>query len=376
MNTILDEISLGGIVTIRDQLIALQKEGKKIYRLESGDPSFSVAPHISEAITKALKEGYTHYTLGAGIIQLREAICEKLYKDNKIKATPNNVFVTNGAMHALYIVFRALCSSGTQILVPTPTWTETADNVVLADGRPIYYKYDDISTASNKASAIVINSPHNPTGMVISEKDMNNIIDFASRNNMYIISDEAYEHVLYDNAKHISPASFGYDKVISIYSFSKSYAMSGLRLGYIVSPKNELSVNLAKLLRCTVNGINSATQWGGVAALQGPQEYIETMRTEYQKRRDILCNALKDSKSISPIKPQGAFYLWTKINQEQNASLEDNSWNMTKSLIQKGIGSAPGIVFGPGGANHIRFAFSCSTEQIIEASYLLNKILK
>jgi aspartate aminotransferase len=189
---LLDAIKLGGIVTVRDRLIEKQEQGSKVYRLESGDPSFSVPPHIIEAIAKALRDGHTHYTAGAGIKPLRKAIYTKLKEENRIKvAGPQSTLVTNGAMHALYVTFRALCGPGDEVIIPDPTWTETADNVTVAGGVPVHapldvandYRYTAAAIRkkiTDRTRAIVINSPHNPTGMVCSRQEMEEILEVAS----------------------------------------------------------------------------------------------------------------------------------------------------------------------------------------------------
>lgn len=379
---VVDDIKLGGIVTVRDRLIEKQSKGEKVFRLESGDPSFSIPPHVTTAIEKALRDGHTHYTAGAGIKPLREALYRKLAESNGIPvASPESVLVTNGAMHALYIVFRALCVPGDEILVPDPTWTETADNVALAGGVPVRvpiraedgYRYtaDSIAPYVTPATrAIVINSPHNPTGAVCSRADLEGIVRLADAHGIFVVSDEAYEHVIYDGREHVSPGSLGYGRVISIFSMSKSYAMSGLRVGYLAVDDPVLLERMAKLLRCTINGVNSATQYGAIAAIEGPQDATRAMAAEYQKRRDMLFAALADVEFLHPFRPEGAFYLWARIDERwRGRDGQTGGWAMTEHLIDAAsIGSAPGEVFGPGGEGHVRFAFSCSTDQIEEAA--------
>jgi len=384
-----DSIELGGIVTLRDRLIELQGQGRKVFRLESGDPSFDVPPHVIEAIDKALADGHTHYTAGAGIKPFREAIYNKVREANRIPLSgPEQVLVTNGAMHALYVAFRSLCSPGDEVLMPDPTWTETADNVTLSGGVAVRvpldastgyrYRADAIAKCiTPRTRAIVINSPHNPTGGVCTREEIAAIVELASRHGIYVLSDEAYEHVLFDGREHVSPASLGYDRVLSVFSFSKSYAMSGLRLGYVTTTDAALLQRMTKLLRCTINGVNSATQYGGVAALTGPQDATRAMAAEYQRRRDALWQGLQSAKLLHPFKPEGAFYLWARIDDAwPGFDGKRDGWAMTRFLIEEtGVGSAPGEVFGPCGAGHVRFAFSCSTEQVVEGAKLLARAL-
>ncbi|MEI6668176.1 MAG: pyridoxal phosphate-dependent aminotransferase [Acidobacteriota bacterium] len=383
-----DAIELGGIVTVRDRLIEQQARGKKVYRLESGDPSFAVAPHITDALSQALRDGHTHYTAGAGIKPLREALYRKLCDVNHLPLDSfNDVLVTNGAMNALYVAFGALCDPGDEIIMPDPTWTETADNVSLAGGvavraplpAPSYHYTADVIAPliTKRTRAIVINSPHNPTGMVSTPADIEGIVRLAERHGVWVLSDEAYEHVLFDGRTHVSAGALGYPKVISIYSFSKSYAMSGLRVGYVAVHDPLLLERLAKLLRCTINGVNSATQVAAVSAITGPQDVTLQMAAEYQHRRDALWEGLKNAKAIHPVKPEGAFYMWARIDEKwEGFEGKRGGWAMTNYLIDKaGVGSAPGEVFGPSGAGHIRFAFSCSTDQVVAAAKILGELL-
>jgi aspartate aminotransferase len=386
---VVDSIALGGIVTVRDRLLELQARGIKVYRLESGDPSFPVPDHIREAIKRALDEGQTHYTAGTGIKRLREEIYRKLKEANRIPVKdPGHVLVTNGAMNALYVAFGALVHCGDEVVMPDPTWTETADNVTLAGGVPVRvrlnpsrgycYEPEAIENAiTPRTRALVINTPHNPTGTIVDREALIGILKVAERHGLWIISDEAYEHVLFDGREHVSAASLGYDRVLSIFSMSKTYAMSGLRLGYIACNDDLLVERMGKLLRCIINGVNSATQYGAIAALTGPQDATHRMAHEYQIRRDVLWNGVKDLKLLHAFKPQGAFYMWARIDDGWTGdSGRRDGWAMTEYLISKaGIGSAPGEVFGPSGAGHVRFAFSCSTDQVAEAAEVLRQIL-
>lgn len=380
-----DRIELGGIVTIRDSLLEQQRQGRKVFRLESGDPSFAIPPHVAEAFSRALRDGHTHYTPGAGIPELRQALYRKLVVKNRLPLKgPEHVLVTNGAMHGLYVTFRALLDPGDEVLMPDPTWTETADNVVLAGGVPVRVPLDSNmryrpeavkASLSPRSKALVLNSPHNPTGTVATEEEIRGLVALAAERGLWVVSDEAYEDILFDGRAHVSPGSLGYERVVSIFSFSKSYAMSGLRLGYVACTDPLLLERMTKLLRCTINGVNSATQHAGVAAVTGPQDHLAAMVAEYQARRDTLWAAVSQSRLLHPIFPQGAFYLWARIDAawEGYRGARDG-WAMTRFLIDTyGVGSSPGEVFGPGGAGWVRFAFACPTEHVGEAAKILRQ---
>ncbi|MGC8917445.1 MAG: pyridoxal phosphate-dependent aminotransferase [Thermoanaerobaculum sp.] len=380
-----DRIELGGIVTIRDSLLEQQRQGRKVFRLESGDPSFAVPPHVAEAFSRAIRDGHTHYTPGAGIPELRQALYRKLVVKNRLPLEgPEHVLVTNGAMHGLYVTFRALLEPGDEVLMPDPTWTETADNVVLAGGTPVRVPFDatmrydaEVVRASltPRSKALVINSPHNPTGTVATEEEIQGLVALAAERGLWVVSDEAYEDILFDGRAHVSPGSLGYERVVSIFSFSKSYAMSGLRLGYVACTDPLLLERMTKLLRCTINGVNSATQHAGVAAVTGPQDHLAAMVAEYQKRRDTLWEAVSSSRLLHPVKPEGAFYLWAKIDEKWDGyGGKRDGWAMTQFLIDHfGVGSSPGEVFGRQGAGCVRFAFACSSEQVAAAAAILRQ---
>ena len=391
MSHIVDQVSLGAIVQVRDRLLEQQAHGRKVLRLESGDPSFDIPVHVREAMEKALRDGHTHYTASTGIPLLRKAIFQKVITENGL-SVPNDdhVVVTNGGMHGLYILFRALLDTGDEVILPDPMWTEIAENIRLSGGKPIPvvlheergYQYDpsEIEAAiTPRTRAIFLNSPHNPTGAVTSPETLSAIAEIAEKHNLLLVSDEAYEHVVYDGFKHVSIGSLpaAQNRTISVYTMSKTYAMSGLRLGYLAITNAQLLERIKKLVRCTINGVNSVTQHGAAAALNGPQDATHSMAQEYQKRRDILFSALEEAPYMQAFNPGGAFYLWARVQPEwpgYNGMRDD--WSVTNYLIDTaGVGSSPGSAFGAAGDGYIRFAFSCSTEQVEEAARLLPEIL-
>lgn len=387
----LDQISLGKIVQIREQLLEAAARGVKVYRLESGDPSFSIAPYVLQALEGAAEAGKTHYIPNNGIPELRKALAEKVRTKNGISATKaEDIFVTNGAMHALYVVFGALLSPGDEVIVPDPMWTEVVENIRLAGGVPVgvpltmedgyAYTPEAIEAAiTPQTTAIFINTPHNPTGAILPEDRMRAILEIAQQNDLWIVSDEAYEDVIYEPAKHTSIASLAPEyahRIISVYSFSKSHAMPGLRTGYIVTADETLHDRIPKLLRCTINGVNSVAQWAALAAVQGGLEYVHQMRDEYQVRRDILIEALSGIEGVRPFAPKGAFYLWVELDPSVYRRLGVADADELSSLLaEKGIGSAPGSAFGESCADAIRFAYSCSTEMVREGSQAVRRIL-
>lgn len=376
---VVDEVSFGAIVKIRDQLLEMQRTGAHVFRLESGDPSFSVEDHVVRGMEDALESGKTHYTESTGIRELREAIAQDLRERNGIRdASPENVLVTNGGMNALYVSFRSLLGPGDRVIIPDPMWTEIAEIVKLAGGVPVPLSVEEYPDrirdpdGGRGARCIFLNSPHNPTGKVFDPSEIRAIIEFASRHDLYLISDEAYQDVIFDGRRPFSPGS-EYENTISLFSMSKTYAMSGLRIGYLHARDPVLLERMKKMLRVTINGVNSVAQYGALAALQGSQEGVERMRQEYQKRRDLIYHAVKGSEYLEPRYPEGAFYLWCRI-RKYPAGVSDPSGMAEYILRRTGIGSVPGPVFGSAGRDSLRFAFSASTEKVREASDLLKAL--
>jgi len=387
----LDEISLGLIVQIRERLLKAQAAGTKVYRLESGDPNFSVPPHVLEAIGKAGAAGKTHYIPNSGIPELRKALAEKAVRKNGLAGTTDeDIFLTNGAMHALYVAFGALLSPGDEVILPDPMWTEVAENIRLAGGVTVGvplradhdFEYDtaEIEAAiTPRTTAIFLNTPQNPTGAVLSEQTLREIADIAKRHDLWVISDEAYEDVIYEPHKHFSIGSFvpeHAEKTISIFSFSKSYAMSGLRTGYIVTKSPLLHDRIPKLLRCTINGVNSLAQWAALAAVTGDQSQLAQMRAEYLVRRDALISALSTVDGVRPFVPRGAFYVWADLDPAIYARLGvADAAELSDKLAAIGIGSAPGVAFGQTCDDAIRFAYSCATPMVKEGAEALRRAL-
>ena len=387
----LDQLSLGKIVQIRERLLKAQAAGTQVFRLESGDPSFAVAPHVLDAIAKAAAAGKTHYVPNNGIPELRAALADKLMRKNGMRdVRAEDVFLTNGAMHALYATFGSLLSAGDEVIIPDPMWTEVAENIRLAGGVPVGvplradrdFEYDpeDIAAAiTERTTAIFLNTPHNPTGAVLSEATLRRIAAIAEERELWIVSDEAYEDVIYEPNVHHSIAALVpeyADRIVSIYSFSKSYAMSGLRIGYIATSAPSLHDRLPKLLRCTINGVNSLAQWGALEAVRGDQSQLDSMRAEYAVRRNLLLAALTGIDGVRPFVPRGAFYVWAELDPSlyERLGVRDAD-QLSDRLAEQGIGSAPGSAFGDASANAIRFAYSCATPMVRDGALAARAVL-
>jgi aspartate aminotransferase len=269
-------------------------------------------------------------------------------------------------------------------------WTEVAENIRLAGGVPVgvplradrdfEYDPDDIAAAiTERTVAIFLNTPHNPTGAVLSETTLRRIAALAEEHELWIVSDEAYEDVIYEPNVHHSIAALVpeyADRIVSIYSFSKSYAMSGLRIGYIATSAPSLHDRLPKLLRCTINGVNSLAQWGALEAVRGDQSQLASMRAEYAARRDLLLGALTGIDGVRPFVPRGAFYVWAELDPSLYSRLGvRDADQLSDRLAEQGIGSAPGSAFGEASANAIRFAYSCATPMVRDGARAVRAVL-
>ena len=383
MTHILDNIVLGALVLVRDKMLAQQAAGRKVYRLEVGDTSFDVPGHIQQAITAAMQQGKTHYPPSTGLPQLRQAMLKKIHAENQLPIKDEeHVLITIGGMHGLYMTLASLLEPGDEVILPDPMWSEITELIKRPGGVPVpitlraeqgfLYDSADIEAAiTAKTKAIYINSPQNPIGVVFSEETQRRIAALAARHNLWIISDEAYEHVIFDGLKRFSIGSIAEiaDRTITVYTFSKTYAMTGLRLGYLATNNDLIIDRCRKLLRLTTNGVPSITQWGGLAALTGPQDAVKEMMQELEVRRNLFFAGLQTIKAFESFKPGGAFYVWAKISSDwPGYQGQRDSWAMTNYLIdQVGVGTSPGLAFGPSGEGYVRFAFTLDRQTLTEA---------
>ena len=374
MGKYLDHVPFSGIIRIRDMMYSV----KDPYRLDQGDVSFDAPDSVKAAMHRSIDANHTHYLQTTGVPRLVELLAAKLRQANRIPiGSPDEVMVTTGGIHALYIVCQALLEPGDEVIIPDPEWPPCAGNILAAQARPVpcplheplQWRYDLRELESKitaRTRAIYINSPHNPTGGVLTRADVEGIAAMARERKLWLLSDEAYEDVIFDGAEHISPASLAgmYERTISVFTFSKSYAMTGLRLGYVAAQDDKLRERMKKVLFYSASNVTSIVQDGGIGALEGPQDNIEHFRSELQARRDLFYNGIRRHAAgvLSGSPPRGAFYAFLKINPAWNpgaAAVDSISWAMAEHLIAKGrIGCVPGADFGRGGEGYIRFCFA------------------
>ena len=338
--------------------------GEGAINLGLGEPDFDTPEHIKEAAIKALKEGHTHYTPSTGILELREAICEKLKRENGIDAEPSEVIVTPGAKHAIFEAVTALVDEGDEVILIGPAWVTYEACVKYAGGKVIYvntspeegYIPHDIGEyITNNTKMLIVNSPCNPSGAVYPPEVIREMAELALDHGFFILSDEIYEKIIYEG-EHVSAGSIAPERTITVNGFSKSYAMTGWRLGYATAPKPIIKAML-KVQSHSVSHPTSFVQWAGVEALRGPQQCVEEMRKEFEKRRNILVEGLKNMGIECPT-PNGAFYLFVPTKGD----------DVAMRLLQEALVSVtPGRAFGEAYKNYIRISYALSTEKLVEA---------
>src|SRR4051812_4437654 len=298
MGKYLDSVPFSGIIRIRDMMYGV----KDPFRLDQGDVSFDAPETVKAAMRRAIDENRSHYLQTTGVPRLLELLAAKLRDQNGIPiASPDEILVTTGGIHALFIACQALLESGDEVIIPDPEWPPCAGNIKLAHGVPVpcrlheklgwRYDLDELeSKITPRTRAIYLNSPHNPTGGVLTRADITAIAAMAERRGLWILSDEAYEDVVFDDAEHVSPASLPgmYERTISLYTFSKTYAMTGLRLGYVAARDAQLRDRMKKALFYTASNVTSVVQFGGIGALEGSQDTVSAYRGELQARRDLF----------------------------------------------------------------------------------------
>jgi aspartate aminotransferase len=383
MGQFLDGIPFSGIIRIRDMMYSVTDP----FRLDQGDVSFDAPDTVKAAMHRAIDDNRSHYLQTTGLPRLLDLLAEKLRAHNRIPiGDSDEIMVTTGGIHGLFVTCQALLEPGDEIVIPDPEWPPCAGNIKLARGVPIpcplheprgwRYDLDELeSKITAKTRAIYLNSPHNPTGGVLTRADVEAIAAMADRRGVWIISDEAYEDVIYDGAEHVSPASLPgmYERTISLYTFSKTYAMTGLRLGYLAAKDAKLRDRMKKALFYTASNITSVVQFGGVGALEGPQDAVVRFREELQARRDLFYEGIRASAAgvFAGEPPRGAFYAFLRINPDWRAPAgngESVSWAMTEYLISEGrIGCVPGVDFGANGEGYLRFCFARDRRELTGA---------
>ncbi len=378
-------------LTIDAKYKSMIAEGEDAVGFGCGEPDFDTPQYIKDAAIEAMINGKTKYTPAAGTMELRRAVAEKFLRENNIKYEPSQVVISNGAKHSLMNTFLVLLNAGDEVLIPAPYWVSYPEMVKLADGVPVEVKtteennfkagVKDFERAlTPKTKAIVLNSPSNPTGMVYSEAELRAIADFAVKNDLYVVSDEVYEHLIYEG-KHISIASLGEEikeRTVTVNGVSKTYAMTGWRIGYAAA-NEKIAKAMASIQSHGTSNPNSIAQCAAVAALSGGLSEVEKMCAEFKKRRDFLVDAINALACVSCKKPQGAFYIMMNIDgiigKSYNGQRIENADAFAKLFLEaEKVAIVPGTGFGA--PNYVRWSYAVDMENIKKGVERLKNFLK
>ncbi len=361
---------------------AMRAEGADVVMFTVGEPDFDTPEHIKQAAVRALREGHTKYTPSAGTPVLRRAVSEKLARDSGLDYEPGQVIVSNGAKQALYMIMLCVLDEGDEVLLPAPYWVSYADQALTCGARPVVVDAVDRAefkvtpellkaALTERSKALVLNSPNNPTGAVYSGAELRAIVEVALEHDLWILSDEVYEKLIYDGVEHVSPAGFGpeaYEHTVTFNAVSKTYAMTGWRIGYAAGPAPviEAAVRLQSNL---TSGPNSIAQDAAVEALTAGQEAVEEMRLAFAGRRDAIVEGLRGLPGVRCNRPQGAFYVLADcrelIGRTYAGRRVGGSVELSQALLEEvHLAVVPGAPFGAEG--HLRFSYAASTQQIEE----------
>jgi len=369
----------------------LKAKGHDVIEFGAGEPDFNTPDNIKASGIKAIEDNHTRYTANLGIKELRDVICEKLEKDNGLKYTPDQVIVSSGAKHSVYNAIMALCDAGDEVIIPAPYWVSYPEMVNLADGIPVVlpttgdtnYKItaQQLRDAiTPKSKLIILNSPNNPTGAVYTEAELREIAQVCVENNLYVISDEIYEKLIYDGEKHVSIASFNDDikkLTITINGISKAYAMTGWRIGYAVAEK-EIVKAMDALQSHATSAPAAMTQKAAYEAIAGSQDAVEEMRKEFDKRRKFIVDELNKIPGIVCQVPKGSFYIFPDIKDLYGKTIDgvviESDEDFSKLLLEKVyVAVVPGSAFGSPG--NLRLSYANSIEYMKKGLDRINALL-
>ena len=380
----MNRMTPSGIRKVNEKALALERAGKKILHFEIGRPDFDTPNYIKRAAYRALEEGKVHYTSNFGLMDLRQAIADKLAKENNIPYKANEVIVTVGLSEAVFAVLASILNEGDEILVPDPVWLNYINVPSMLGAKAVTYSLNEEngfqldpeeirSKVTPQTKAIVIVTPNNPTGGVLTEEVLKELADIVIAKDLMVLSDEVYERLIYEGVKHVSIASLPgmKERTFTLNGMSKAYAMDGWRLGYVAAPGEYITV-LNKFHQHNTTCAPNFVQVAGIAALTEEKDEVEVMVREYKRRRDYAVKAINSIPGLSCNNPAGAFYIF--INSKK---LGMKSAVLADYLLDNaGIALVPGDVFGPGGEGYLRMSFAASYESIVEGCEKLRKAVE
>jgi len=377
----MEKISGSGTIRMLEIAKELEQRGQRVIHLEVGEPDFDTPRHIKEAAIRAMNEGFVKYTSSKGIPELREAIAWDIRRRTGAEVNSNQVLVTPGGKHSILCAALSLINPGDEVLIPVPVWPSYKDIVEMAEGVPkeVFFGEDysineeAIKEAiTEKTKVIIINSPNNPTGGALTREEMKAIVDIVAEKGLYIFSDEIYDALTYDGFRNTSILSFPEirDQTVYFHGFSKTYSMTGWRLGYAVAHPKIVDA-MSKIQQNSTTCATSFVQKAAVEALKGSQECVEEMRREYDKRRKVIVKALNQIDGVSCHMPRGAFYVFPNISEYSR-----DSFQVAEKLLEsKGVCLTPGRIFGSNGEGHLRISYAASLEDIKEGIKRLEEFL-
>lgn len=359
---------------------AMQAEGVDVVNFGAGEPDFDTPQHIKDAAAQSMQAGFTKYTPTSGTPDLRKAICEKLARDNCLQYKPNEIIVSLGAKHSIYNAVLAVVDPGDEVIIPAPYWVSYPEIVGLADGKPVYVETDESTgftvpidklraAVTPKTRMLILNSPSNPTGGVYNRKQIAQIAELAVEKGFYVLSDEIYEKIIYDGNEHVSIASLGEDikkLTITVNGFSKAFSMTGWRLGYAAAERDIVEA-MDAIQSHSASNLVSFTQPAAVAALTGPQDVVDKMVGEFDRRRRYIVDRLNSIEGISCMMPGGAFYVFPNVGKLYGKSFGGKKITNSDELAEFLLDEAKVAVVagsGFGADNYIRISYATSMENI------------
>lgn len=360
----------------------MKAAGVDVIGFGAGEPDFPTPAYICDAAKEALDKGMTRYTPAAGTVALRQAICDKLERDNHLHYTPSDIIVSSGAKHSLYTIFQCILDPGDEVLIPTPCWVSYPEMVHMAGGVPVFIPSDErnnfiptshdiAARVTRRTKAIILTSPSNPNGSVWSREQLQFVADLAVSHPFYVVSDEIYEKLIYDGQKHVSIAELGEaikNQTFVVNGMSKAYAMTGWRIGYVAGPRNEICAMTSFQSHATSNA-NSIAQYAAMKALQGDPQCVTDMVAQFEARRNAMVEKINSIPGLSCMKPQGAFYIMLNITgvmgKTYNGRVIDSSQTFAELLLaDKHVAVVPGNAFEAEG--FCRLSYAVAMESCME----------
>ncbi len=370
----LGKISASPTLALNAKAKEMSKAGVDVVNFTAGEPDFDTPRHVKDAAIRAINDGFTKYTAATGMPELKQAITQKLKAENGIDCSPDQVVVSCGGKHSLYNIMLALCNPGDEVIIPSPYWVSYAEQVKLCDAKPVFVETKekdgfslqagDLEKAvTGKTKAVIINSPSNPTGAVIGKGELEKIASIAVEHDVFVISDEIYEYLIYEG-EHTSIASLGGDikgKTITVNGASKAYSMTGWRIGWAAGPPEVMKM-IGNYQSHTTSNPTSISQKAYLAALQGDKSSVQGMVAEFRKRRDAIVNGLNGIEGITCTNPHGSFYVFPNVSGCFRGGIKSSMDFSMRMLESANVAVVPGSAFGAEG--YVRISYACSMEAI------------